>query len=185
MDAKTGKFLWRYDKTAKGSPANIPTPVAQDGYVYTATGRTGGGLVKLKPDKGGLVAEEVYFERALPTSIGGAVLLDGHLYGTTGQALVCIEFVAGKVKWQDKCVGPGAVCYAEGRLYVHGENGEIALVEATPEAYHEKGRFKPPDPPKHLRGGMERAWAYPVVSNGRLYIRDVGTLWCYDVKAAP
>src|SRR5262249_37258384 len=37
VDAKTGKFLWRYDRTAQGSPANIPTPVAKDGYVYTAT----------------------------------------------------------------------------------------------------------------------------------------------------
>ena len=24
---------------------------------------------------------------------------------------------------------------------------------------------------------------YPVVANGRLYIRDAGALWCYDVKA--
>ena len=36
--------------------------------------------------------------------------------------------------------------------------------------------------------GQAKAWAYPVVANGRLYIRDLGTLWCYDiraVKAAP
>jgi hypothetical protein len=31
---------------------------------------------------------------------------------------------------------------------------------------------------------MEKSWAYPVVANGRLYIRDHGSLWCYDVKAA-
>jgi len=31
---------------------------------------------------------------------------------------------------------------------------------------------------------MEKAWAYPVVANGRLYLRDHDTLWCYDVKAA-
>ena len=27
------------------------------------------------------------------------------------------------------------------------------------------------------------AWAYPVVANGRLYVRDMGVLWCYDIKA--
>src|SRR5262249_44239126 len=48
VDARTGKFLWRYDRTAKGSPANIPTPLVHDGAVYTATGRGGAGLVKLK-----------------------------------------------------------------------------------------------------------------------------------------
>ena len=59
----------------------------------------------------------------------------------------------------------------------------MALVEATSESYREKGRFTPPDPPKHANE-MEKAWAYPVVANGRLYIRDHGMVWCYDVKAA-
>jgi hypothetical protein len=30
---------------------------------------------------------------------------------------------------------------------------------------------------------MEKAWAYPVVAHGRLYIRDHGTLWAYDVRS--
>jgi outer membrane protein assembly factor BamB len=93
--------------------------------------------------------------------------------------LVCVEFATGKIKWQDRCVGAGAPCYADGRLYIHGEKGDVALVEATPDAYHEKGRFTPPDQPNR---GNNQAWAYPVVANGRLYIRDIGTLWCYDVK---
>jgi outer membrane protein assembly factor BamB len=42
VDAKSGKFLWRYDKTAQGSPANIPTPVGREGFIYSATGRGGG-----------------------------------------------------------------------------------------------------------------------------------------------
>jgi hypothetical protein len=66
-------------------------------------------------------------------------------------------------------------------LYVHGENGSIALVEATPDGYHEKGRFTPSDQPERAR---TQAWAYPVIANGRLYIRDLGSLWCFEVKAA-
>jgi outer membrane protein assembly factor BamB len=69
-------------------------------------------------------------------------------------------------------------------LYIHGENGDAALVEATPEGYREKGRFSPSDQPKHLHGPMEKAWPYPVVANGRLYLRDQGSLWCYDVSQA-
>jgi outer membrane protein assembly factor BamB len=180
VDARTGKFLWRYDRTAQGSPANIPTPVAHDGYVYTASSRGGGGLVRLKVSQGAVEAEPVYFATKLPTSIGGAVHVGGYLYGTTGAALLCAEFSTGTVKWEDRSVGPGALCYADGRLYVYGENGNVALVEATPEAYRERGRFTPPDPPER---GRSRSWAYPVVANGRLYIRDLSTLWCYDVRA--
>jgi outer membrane protein assembly factor BamB len=183
VDAKTGTFLWRYDKTAAGSPANIPTPVAHEGYVYSATSLGGGGLVKLKVDKEEVAAEPVYFAKNLPTSIGGAVVLGEHLYGTNGKGLQCIEFTTGKEKWQDPCVGAGSVCYADGCLYVHGENGDVALVEATPAAYREKGRFTPPDQPKHPQRG-QKAWAYPAVANGRLYLRDLGVLWCYDVRGA-
>jgi outer membrane protein assembly factor BamB len=181
VDARTGKFLWRYEKATKGSPAVIPTPVAHDGYVYSSAAVVGGGLVKLKARDGAVEAEPVYFKKSLPTSIGGAVRIGDYLYGTTGQGLQCVEFTTGNEKWQDKCVGAGAICAADGLLYIHGENGMVALVEATPEAYREKGRFAPPGQPKHTRQ-REQAWAYPVVANGRLYLRDLGVLWCYDVK---
>jgi len=181
VNAKTGEYLWRYARTAEGSPANIPTPVAHDNYVYSSAGKSGGGLVQLKADKGAVEAEQVYFEPKLPTSIGGSVKIAENLYGTNSQGLVCAAFTTGEPKWQDRSVGAGSVCSAEGLLYVNGEKGDVALVEATPEAYREKGRFTLPDQPNR---GSSKAWAYPVVANGRLYIRDLGSLWCYDIKAA-
>jgi outer membrane protein assembly factor BamB len=180
VEAKSGKLLWRYDRTAKGSPANIPTPVALRNLVYSGAGRSGGALVELKLIDDMIDASEVYFTPKLPTSIGGAVLVEGSLYGSNGEAMVCADFKTGEIKWQDRGVGAGGVCYADGRLYVHGEKeGEVALIEATPEAYREKGRFAPPERPER---GKSKSWAYPVVANGRLYIRDLGALWCYDIK---
>ena len=181
VESRTGKFLWRYDKTAKGSPANIPTPVAEDEYVYSGSARGGGGLIKLKVAGGTWEAEQVYFSPKLPTSIGGAVKLGEYLYGTSGQALICANFLTGAVKWEERSIAPASLCYADGRLYLHGENGDLALVENNPEAYHEKGRFTPAEQPNR---GQSKAWAYPVVANGRLYIRDSEVLWCYDVKAS-
>lgn len=180
VDAKTGRFLWRYDRTAEGSPANIPTPVTDGSLVYSSTGRGGGGLVKLTVDGAGVNAEQVYYSGGVPTSIGGAVLVEGYLYGTTGQGMVCVEFESGAIRWQDRAIGAGSVCYADGRLYVHGEDGRMALVEAAPDAYRELGQFTPPNVPDR---GKSKAWAYPVVADGRLYIRDMGKLWCYDVKS--
>ena len=103
------------------------------------------------------------------------------LYGTTAQALLCIDFLTGQVKWEDRAIGSASLCAADGNLYLHGENGDVALVEASSEAYREKGRFTPGEQPAR-RSGMEKAWAYPVVANGCLYIRDHGSLWCYDIK---
>jgi outer membrane protein assembly factor BamB len=181
VDAETGDFLWRYDGTGSG-PANAPTPVAHANLVYSAAGRVGGGLVALKTSGDGVSAEEVYMKRGLPNGMGGAVLVDGYLYGTSQPGLICAEFDSGEVKWQDESIGQASVCVADGRLFLHGFNNDVALVEVTPEGYHELGRFSLPDPPEHNRGRMEGAWAYPIVADGRLFIRDKGTIWCYDVS---
>ena len=181
VDAKTGRLLWRYEKTAQGSMANIPSPVAFESFVYSAAGKSGGGLVKLAPKDADFNAEQIYFSAKLPTSIGGAVHMGDYLYGTGTGGLMCVDFKTGDVKWQERGVGAGSICFAGDRLYVHGEKGEVALVEPSAEAYHEKGRFTPPDQPDR---GKAQAWTYPAVANGRLYLRDIGVLWCYDIKAS-
>jgi outer membrane protein assembly factor BamB len=182
VDAKTGKLLWRYSKPISRYGANIPTPLASGEYIYVASAGTGGGLVKLVSKDGNIVAEEIYFESKLPTAIGGTIKVGDDLYGTTGQSMLCIDFKTGKVKWEERGLVAGAICFSGNRLYLHGENGTVVLVEPSSQGYREHGRFTPPDQPKRS-SGMEKSWAYPVVANGRLYIRDHGMLWCYDVKA--
>ena len=181
VDAKNGQFLWRYAEAAKG-PAQMASPIARANYVYGAGNRIGGGLVNLKGNREGVVAEQVYFTRGLPSGLGGSVLVGDYVYGTAGNNLVGADFNTGNIKWQGDGTGPGSILYADGRLYLHYENGDVALVEATPEAYREKGRFSPPAQPKRRNNG-EKSWTYPVVANGRLYIRDLGTLWSFDVSA--
>jgi len=181
VDAKTGQFLWRYKECAKG-PAQYFTPVGRGAHVYCGALGIGGTLVRLKPDG---TAEQVYFTRGLPNGIGGAVLVGEHIYGTeAGAKLVAAEFATGKVKWQAESLGWSSVAYADGHLYVHGVNGDFALVEATPEGYRERGRFTPPAQPAKKKLGQfaEMAFSYPVIANGRLYIRDLGTLWAYDIR---
>ena len=185
VDAKTGQFLWRYADVAKG-PAQYFTPVAQGDYVYGGALGIGGGTVHLKPNGDAVTAEQVYFGRGLPNGIGGAVIVGGHLFGTeVGQKLVAVEFATGKVAWQQENFGWASVVAADGMLYLHLISGDYVLVEATPEGYREKGRFTPPAQPQHAKRGefAEAAFAYPVIANGRLYIRDLETLWAYDIKA--
>lgn len=184
VDAKTGQFLWRYADAAKG-PAQYFTPIAQGDHVYGGALGIGGGLLRLKPEGNGVAAEQVYFVRGLPNGIGGAVVIGDHIYGTeAGQKLVAAEFKTGKLKWEAPDFGWGSVASADGLLFCHLISGEVLLVEATPDAYRLKGKFSPPSPPVKKKVGQfpEGAFTYPVISNGRLYIRDLGTLWAFDIK---
>jgi outer membrane protein assembly factor BamB len=180
IEASSGKPLWRYSRPISKYSANIQTPLAGGDFIFCSSTGTGAGVVKLKADGKNVSADQVYFSPEYPTAIGGAVKVGDYLYGATGEALLCVEFTTGKIKWKERALGAASLCYADGRLYLHGENGEIALAEASPEAYREKGRFTPPDQPQRINT-MEKAWAYPVVADGTLYIRDNNVLWCYAV----
>jgi outer membrane protein assembly factor BamB len=185
VDARTGKFLWRFNKTTDPA-ANIPTPVFHDDCVFTSTSRNGSGLNRIKVAADAVSTEQVYFKKMPLNSIGGVVLVGDYLYGTGANGdLTCVDFKSGDIKWHHACVQSAALTYADGMLYVRGQGGSgfgkekppwIALVEATPDAYKEKGRFQQPD-----HGNMP-AWPHPVVANGRLYLRDGGVLLCYNIK---
>jgi outer membrane protein assembly factor BamB len=174
VDAKTGKPLWRYKKTIDVG-ANIPTPIFHDGQVFSATGRNAGAVVKLTPNEG-MIPSETWLSKKIRIGLGGAVLVGQHLYGTTAQELLCIDFNSGNILWHNKSVGPGSVCYADGNIYLRSDNGAVALVEATPERYQERGRFSQP------QRGSKPAWPYPIIANGCLYLRDQDFLYCYDVR---
>jgi outer membrane protein assembly factor BamB len=178
--AETGELLWQYKTTGADSAANIPTPVAGASYIYSAAGQVGGGLVEIKARQSTVDAQEVYFSPELPKAVGGTVLLGDYLYGSNGDVLMCVKFATGEVQWQERIGTPVSACFADGNLYLHGENGEVLLVEASPDAYREKGRFTPQNSPER---GRTKAWAYPAIADGRLYIRDLDSLWCYEIAA--
>lgn len=123
VEAKTGKFLWRYAKPVSVYGANIPTPVASEGVIYVGSAGTGGGAVKLNAKDGSIQPEPLYFGPKYPTAIGGAVKVGNYLYGTTGQALQCVEFTTGQVKWEERSIAPGSLCYADGLLLSTAKTG--------------------------------------------------------------
>ena len=174
--ASDGKLMWRNSEAANGT-ANIATPVYSDGRVFFTSGYgTGASLLGLKAAGGEVRAQEIYFTRDMKNHHGGVVLVNGHIYGYNDSILTCLEFASGKMIWRDRSVGKGAVSYADGHLYILGENNVVGLVEATPAGYKEKGRFSITD-----QGWP--SWSHPVVSGGRLYVRNQGTLTSYDVRA--
>lgn len=179
VSAKEGKLLWRAD--FPGKTAVCTTPVVKDDLVFAACGYGVGHVgYKITASGGSFSAAEAYSGKEMKNHHGGVILVGEHLYGISdpGQ-LVCMELKTGKVVWQDKSVGKGSLAYADGLLVARAENkgkGTIALVEATPAGYKEKGRFEQPG-----LSGMP-TWPHPTIAGGKMYIRDQDTLLCYDVK---
>jgi len=174
--ASDGKLMWHYTKVSNRT-ANIATPIVSGNKVfYTSAYGTGAALLSLKAENGEVKADEVYFTNEMMNHHGGVVLVNGYLYGYSNAILTCMEFNTGKVAWKDRSVGKGTVTYADGMLYLLGEKNVMGLADATPEGYHEKGRFTIED------SGFP-SWSHPVICGGKLYIRNQTMLMCYNVKA--
>jgi outer membrane protein assembly factor BamB len=182
--ASDGRFLWGYNRIANGT-ANIPTPIVRGNHVFTSTGYgTGAALLELSASGDGVAAKEVYFLDAgrLQNHHGGLVLVGDHLYAGHGHNRgipICVEFATGKVVWggdiRNGASGSAAVVFADDRLYFRYQDGTMMLIEATPAGYRERGRYAIP-------GVRAPSWPHPVVSDGKLYLREQDALHVYDVR---
>jgi len=181
LDSKTGRLLWRFEKTGLKSPAVIMMPLVSDGMIYSGAFRATAAMIKPVRKDGNFTVNEIYSGGKLPITQGGVVKVGDYFYGGGGQSMLCVDFKTGEIQWEERAFGPCSLLVADNRIYVHADSGEVGLVEPGADGYHEKGRFTPSNPPDR---GQAKAWAYPVVANGRLYIRDQNSLWSYDVRAA-
>ncbi len=185
IEAESGKYLWGYNRVANDI-ANIPTPLVHGDYVFTSSGYdTGSALLKLSAAaEGGVDVEEVYFldPKTMQNHHGGLILHAGHVYTGTGHNKgfpVAVRLEDGAVAWgpeRNRGQSSAAISYADGRIYFRYQDGRMILVEATPEAYREHGTFEIPD--------VEReSWSHPVISGGKLYLREQDNLFAYDIRA--
>ena len=181
-----GKFLWGYNKIAN-RVANIPTPLVNGDYVFCSTGyNTGAALLKLVPAENGVGVEEVHFvdPKSFQNTHGGFVWVGDYIYGGQGHNQgkpTCLDVRTGKVMWQQDQPGEGSanVLYADGNLIFRYQDDLIVLIEANPQKFVIKGTFKLPK----REGATKEGWAYPVISDGRLYLRHADVLMVYDFKA--
>jgi outer membrane protein assembly factor BamB len=175
-----GKLLWEVDWP--GSVAVIPTPIVRSNHVFVTSGYGAGCmLVSISPDN---KAEKVYENKRMKNQHGGVINVGRHLYGYSDDVgWVCLDARTGDFAWREREVlGKGAIGYADGRFYCVDESeGNVVLIDASPDAWTERGRFtlQPQAKDRSPRGGI---WVHPVVVNGKLFLRDQEYVYCYDVS---
>ena len=176
LDIQKGQELWRSEFPYSVSTA--ASPVINGDKVYCSAGYgVGAGLFQITENN---QAEELWFQpNKLMNHWSTPIIHDGHLYGIYefkkyGRApLKCIDLATGEIKWSHPGFGPGNVILAGDKLVVLSDAGEVALVSAQPDAYHELGRVQA------IEG---KCWSTPALSDGKLYIRSTTQGACFDLK---
>jgi outer membrane protein assembly factor BamB len=186
VSAIDGAPLWEHRRDSDYADVVCPTPIVHDNFVYVGVGYGGGStLLKIEKDGDKFKATQVYAQKEIASRQGGLVLVDGNVYGShEDRCWTCQDFATGKVKWESnrRAVGIGSCMYADGRLYVVAETkGEVAMFEASPAAYKQLAKFELPKQ-STLRKPRGKIWTHPVISDGKLYVRDQELIFCYQIK---
>lgn len=172
-DPLNGQVLWWYPWP--GQEPTVSQPVAMgSGELLVSSGYgVGSTLLKVQGESnGGLVAGLLWKTSQLKSKFANMVVRNGFVYGLDDGILACLDLEDGKRRWKGGRYGHGQLILVEGLLLVQAESGEVVLVEASPEAHWELGRFQA------IEG---KTWNHPALSGRYLLVRNSQEAACYEM----
>ena len=110
----------------------------------------------------------------MKNKFNSSVLHEGYVYGLDEGILSCVDVNTGARKWKGGRYGYGQIVLASGHLIVMADNGELALVKASPTEYTEVAKFP---------ALSDKTWNYPAIANGRLFVRNSKEMAVYKITA--
>src|SRR5262249_41557541 len=141
-----GTLLWEHK--AQPSVSIVQPALTAEGDVLVASGDAmgGNGIRRLAVAHGpaGWTVEERWMSNGLKPYFNDFVVHKGHAFGFDGSILACIDLADGQRKWKGGRYGHGQLVLLpeQDLLLVLSEQGALALVKATPDAFAEVARFQ-------------------------------------------
>ncbi len=175
IDAATGNLLWNFPHLNQWA-VHPNTPIYHDGGLFVFSGWGQGGE-KLKLSADGSSVTKEWDIKSLDNRMGGAVLIDGYLYGSgdNGRSWQCIDWKTGEQKYSSTEFAKGVVIAANNKLIGYSEKGELFMADANPSGFKVIGKTK-------VSLGSEQHWAHPVINKGVLYVRHGNVLITYKIS---
>ena len=168
VDPASGTLLWKHAWPGDGilQPAVTGSDVLlANGSGIGASSQIGLRRVAVKHGTSGWSAEERWTSSGLKPYFNDFVVHKGHAFGFDGSILACVDLEDGARKWKGGRYGHGQFLLLPDQdvLLVLSEEGELALVGATPDQFKELARFKA------IEG---KTWNHPVLAGDILLVRN-------------
>jgi len=169
-----GEVLWEYPWTTQYDVNASQLLVVGDNRVFVSTGYgTGAAVIELSKQGARFAVREVWRNTRMKNQFTSSVLEGGFIYGLDESILACVDAATGELKWKGGRYGYGQVLLASGHLLVLTEDGDLALVRATPDRHQELARF-------HVLDG--RTWNHPAIADGLLIVRNLSQMAAFDLR---
>jgi outer membrane protein assembly factor BamB len=163
-DLADGTLLWSFAWPGNWPKVSQAVPFDGDRIFISAGYGLGCSMLQIRPASGGgQSVEQTWNNRKLKTEFTNIAVQDRYVYGLDDGILTCLDSQDGTRKWRDGSYGHGQILRVGGLLLVQAEQGQVALVEATPEKYHEYGT---------IPALTSKTWNNPALSGHLLLVRN-------------
>ncbi len=185
VHATTGQIMWRYPYPAPISIGLVATPVAIGSKVFVCAGEGKGkdfsALLEMKAADGKVTCKELYLNGEFQNNaFNTPAICQGTVFGFGGNKtagfLHATNLADGSLLWKQadrEWTNQQNLVVADGLIFALTKNNELVLAEASRKGYKELGRVD-------TRIDLGRP-QQPTIVNGRLYLRGMDTVVCYQV----
>ncbi len=176
LDSDNGDFIWSHPLTYEWK-FHASTPIYNDGKLFVIDGfENGSPMLEIAED--GKSVKEIWKDYHIEDYLGDAVLLNGYLYGGTrhyDSSWYCLDWNTGELMYSSRMIEAGSIIAADGLLYCYAFNGELALIEPSPNGFKKRSSFQ-------IGSKRPDHWAPVVIKDGRMYVRYSKSLFVYNIK---
>ena len=176
LSADGSKELWDYAwPVMNGINATQPIVISDNRLFLSSGYGAGAAVIELSKANDRFAVREVWKNSRMKNRFASSVLHEGIVYGLDESILAAVDVNTGELKWKGGRYGYGQLLLVGGRLIVLTEDGDLALVRATPEKHEELARF-------HVLDG--KTWNVPAIAGGYLLVRNLAEMAAFDLRTS-
>jgi outer membrane protein assembly factor BamB len=178
IDAGSGEMLWHVPQFQRNK-IHANSPYYENGHILcvSAENKPNSGAVLLRLSNDGRSVEQVWRNIEFNNLMASFIVRDGAIYGSRYRKdeWLALDWMTGEILHRFTGLGDGSLIYSDGLFYAYSEEGEMALLDITPQGYNLISRFP-------VDKGSGPHWSHPVIEDGRLYLRHGDVLMVYKIK---
>ncbi len=175
-DAWSGEPLWTHP-WPDGTFSTSQPVVLPGNRIFLSSGYgIGAKMFRIDGKEAGFTPSIVWESPRLKAKFTNVVIHGGYIYGLDDGILVCLDPETGQRKWKRGRYGHGQVLLVSDRLIVQTEDGDLALVDANPEAFVETASQPALD---------SKTWNNPAFAPPYLIVRNDREAICFELSLEP
>lgn len=172
-DPASGAVLWEHPFPSEQPNVTMPEPLPGDRVLVSVGYGIGSKLYQVARAEGGeWKASLVWESPRLKSKFANLVVRGGYVYGLDDGVLTCIDPATGERRWKAGRYGHGQLILAGGLLLVQSEEGELVLVDPSPDGLRELTRFQALD---------GKTWNPPALAGKLLLVRNDKEAAAYEL----